>query len=138
MTAQGDVEQRRVRARQLRLHFACYAVVVAGLAVLDLNLSEARWFHWPAMAWGALFCTHFLYCKSLAVNDEWVEERTSRLRINSYDLGHIRNIEDSYNKDLPPEELAAGWVDPNPGLTAEKNDAGERYHDGGRGDRGAG
>lgn len=138
MAIRDDVEKSSVRARQLRFHFACYAVVIVSLAVIDLNFSEARWFHWPAMAWGAILCAHFLYCKSLAVNDEWVEERTSRLRINSYDLGHIRSIEDSYNTDLPPEEPAAGSVDPNLGPRMEKNDAGERYHDGGRGDRGAG
>ena len=108
MTASDTGEGSRVRARRLlRIHFACFATVVIVLAAIDLGFFETRWFHWPAMVWGALFCVHFLYCKSHAVDDDWVEKRTSRIRINSYDLGHIQSIEDSYKKDSPPDDSGA-------------------------------
>lgn len=118
------------RNRQLRLHFVCFASVVIALAVIDIGFSEARWFHWPAMAWAVVFSIHFLYCKSHSVDDEWAEERASRLRINSYDLGHIREIEDSYKKNMASDQSEA---ESNQSPTLEEDHAGEGHHDDKRG-----
>ncbi len=90
------------------MHIACFALASIALLATDLIFSETRWFHWPVMVWGTLFCAHALYCKSLSVDDEWVEERTNKIRRNSYDLGHILSIEDSYKKDTPVDEPEAG------------------------------
>lgn len=82
--------------RYLRLHVVVYLAVVAVSAAVDLTLSDIRWFHWPAMVWGAVLCVHILYCKSLSVDEGWAEARADKLRERSYDLGHIMSIEESY------------------------------------------
>ncbi len=92
-TANTDASVAR-RSRMLRIHFLGFAGVSIVLLSIDLSLFAVRWFHWPVMAWGAVLGTHFLYCKSLAVDDAWVEKRTNKIRDKSYDLGHIRAIED--------------------------------------------
>lgn len=86
------------RSRVLRIHFLAFAGVSIVLVAVDLLFSEARWFYWPVMIWSAVLGVHFLYCKTLSVDDSWAEERTDNIRYKSYDLGHIRDIEDSYKE----------------------------------------
>tara|TARA_Y100000588_G_C13976370_1_gene805216 strand:- start:307 stop:642 length:336 start_codon:yes stop_codon:yes gene_type:complete len=104
MVTSGSKRPNRLCGQYLRIHVAYYIGIGACLVAIDLTFSETRWFHWPLMIWGGIFCAHLLYCKSLSVDDEWVEKRTNRIRDHSYDLGHIRNIEDSYKEKTPPEE----------------------------------
>lgn len=98
---------RRYCGRCMRLHVYAFVAVAILLGVLDLTLSETRWFHWPVMIWGAFFCVHALYCKSASVDEEWADNRVTQIRLNSYDIGHVQKIEDSYKENLPPEESEA-------------------------------
>ena len=84
------------RARALRNHFMGYAGVGILLFAVDLVTSGPVWFYWPVMAWGVVIGAHWLYCKSLAVDDDWADRRAGELRYKSYDLGHIQQIEESY------------------------------------------
>jgi uncharacterized membrane protein YdbT with pleckstrin-like domain len=92
------------RARMLRIHLLIFASVSIILCAIDVLLFDTRWFYWPVMVWGALFGAHFLYCKSLAVDDDWAEARAGKIRDKSYDLGHIRDIEVSFKKSQSAEE----------------------------------
>ena len=95
------------RARTLRVHFLAFAAVSIVLFTVDLVLFESLWFYWPVMAWGAVFGAHALYCKSLSVDDDWAERRSNMIHDKSYDIGHIRDIEASYEKNRSAEEAAA-------------------------------
>ena len=57
-------EEARRRARDLRgfyVHALTYAVVISGLAALNLlNHSGRWWFLWPAMGWGIGVAAHGL------------------------------------------------------------------------------
>ena len=44
--------------------------------------------------WGLVFALHFFYYKSVTIDEAWVEERTDDMRLRSYDLSHISDIED--------------------------------------------
>ncbi len=107
MSMSENKRPSRLCGQYRRIHIAYFIGIGASLAALDLTFSETRWFHWPVMIWGAVFCVHLLYCKSISVDDSWVEKRTNRIRDKSYDLGHIRNIEDSYKEDTPPIDSEA-------------------------------
>ncbi len=84
------------RARTFRIHFLGFAGISILLFMLDLVTLGPLWFYWPVMAWGAVIGAHWLYCKSLAVDDDWADRRVSEVLYKSYDLGHIRQIEESY------------------------------------------
>ena len=104
MTEIGNNRPTTFCGQYRRIHMAYFIGVGASLVAFDFTFSETRWFHWPLMIWGALLCVHLLYCKSVSVDDAWAEKRTNRIKGKSYDLGHIRNIEESYKEDTPPEE----------------------------------
>lgn len=107
MTSTDTDDRTARRARVLRLHmFAFFGAAVLLLAT-DFLFFEMRWAHWPAMIWGAAFCVHALYCKSLSVDDDWADERAGKLRERSYDLGHILKIEESYKNESAREGAAA-------------------------------
>jgi hypothetical protein len=67
--------------------------------VADSFMPGALWFHWPVMTWGAIAGAHLLYCKSVNVDEAWAERRALDLRLKSYDLGHILDIDKSHRKD---------------------------------------
>ena len=95
------------RGRVLWMHFLVFTAVSLVLFALDIIFSDVRWFYWPVMAWGAILGAHALYCKSLAVDDDWVERRTNRVHDKSYDISHIRDIENSFVESQSAEKSAA-------------------------------
>ncbi|MBL4719622.1 MAG: 2TM domain-containing protein [Alphaproteobacteria bacterium] len=82
-----------------RRHRLAYLCVNVALFAIDALLGGAWWFHFIAFIWGLALMIHFMVVKSLNVDDAWVEDRVIKLRISSYDLGHIIQISDNYNKD---------------------------------------
>ena len=94
------------RARALRVHFMGFAGVSVILLAVDLLMPGPAWFYWPVMAWGAVIGAHALYCKSLAVDEDWAERRAGDIRQKSYDIGHILDIEDSYKKTRSSNDTA--------------------------------
>ena len=102
----GTNEARAQRGRVLWMHFLAFTAVSLVLFVSDLMFSEVRWFYWPVMAWGAILGAHALYCKSLAVDNDWVERRTNRVHDKSYDISHIRDIENSFVEAQSAEKSA--------------------------------
>ena len=85
---------RSVLIRSFRWHGLAY-IGVGGLALLtNLYFGSGWWLFWPLFAWGVALSPHFPYVKSVNVDDGWVGERAEELHFRSYDLGHIRDIEE--------------------------------------------
>ncbi len=96
----------------LRRHGLAYAAVNGVLVVIDALTPGSWWFFWPLFGWGAALGFHYLYVRSLAVDQDWAEQRADDIRYRAYDLQHIKDIEERY-KDLetpaptsakPPDE----------------------------------
>ena len=86
-----------------RYHRRAYIVACILVVLLHLLLSGVGWLFWVLAAWGVVFAIHFFVVKSLAVDDDWVDERTQDLRDRSYDLGHIEDIIARDVKPHPPD-----------------------------------
>ena len=43
--------------------------------------------------WGIVFLVHYLFVRSIHVEDDWVDERAADLRMKSYDFDHIHTIQ---------------------------------------------
>jgi hypothetical protein len=98
-------------ARALRVHARLYLAAMAALLLIDLLVSGASWFYWPALVWGTVLGGHYLYVRSTGVDDGWVQRRTDDIRYKSYDLQHIRDIEERYEKGeirVPPRAKPKG------------------------------
>lgn len=74
-------------------HRIAYVVIIGGLTILNLLQGAPWWAFWPMFIWGTVFLTHLLVVKSMTADDEWVNERAYGLRTNSYDFGHIQDLE---------------------------------------------
>ena len=90
--------------QSLRVHARRYLAAMAVLLLIDLLVSGASWFYWPALVWGAVLGGHYLYFKSQRVDDSWAERRADKIRRASYDVGHIGEIEKDYERSrrAPP------------------------------------
>ena len=79
-------------ARSLRWHGLAFAALNLLLTAANFASGPPWWALWPLVASGFLLATHYLLCKSLGVNDRWVEERALELNLKSYDRSHIEDI----------------------------------------------
>ena len=83
------------------LHAVAYAIAAAVLVLVDLAFTGGWWFFWPVLAWGVLVLVHYLYVKSIHVDNRWAEERADRVLDKAYDLGHIEDIRQRYEGAKP-------------------------------------
>jgi hypothetical protein len=104
----GDIEQQARVTRLFRRHRLAYVGAMVVLMVANVIIGGGWWSFWPMCAWGLAFALHFLYYKSVTIDEAWVEERTDDMRLRSYDLSHISDIEDRVEKNdasvSPPSE----------------------------------
>ncbi len=102
-----DVQQGRVK-RLFRWHRRAFVAVMAALIAANIAIGGGWWSFWPMCAWGLVFSLHFLYYKSVTIDEAWAEERTDDMRLRSYDLSHISDIEDRVDQRdasvVPPSE----------------------------------
>ncbi len=84
-----------------RRHAAVYFLAMAGYAGLALLADAVVWQTWPALFWGFLLILHYLAAKTLNVNQAWADRRATRLRLKSYDVGHIEAIEEEHGVGPP-------------------------------------
>ena len=75
--------------RHATAYFLAVVVFVPVSILADLGIA-----FWPLSAWGVALALHFFYDRSVNVDEEWVEERADEMRLRSYDLSHIQNIEE--------------------------------------------
>ena len=94
MSDDGDSSGARLDAirRALVLHALAYGLVNAVLLGVNVHTGKPFWVIWPLLIWGIALIVHFLYMKTMGVEDDWVEQRTVSLRLKSYDLGHMDDI----------------------------------------------
>ena len=104
-------ERHTLITRLYRWHLAAYCVLMGALLAINIFIGGGWWSFWPMCAWGLVLACHFFYYKSATVDDRWVQERTDDLRLRSYDLSHIHDIEDRVDKGdssvRPPGERNA-------------------------------
>ena len=85
-----------------RYHAIAYVAGNGLLFFINAMFSDHWWSFWPFFFWSLLFACHFFLVKSMGADDDWAENRAMRLRGKSYDVGHIREIERSYNTGTMP------------------------------------
>lgn len=76
----------------LRKHFIVFALVNAVLFLIDRVAGGGWWSFWLIYAWGIVLAVHFFYVRSVNVDERWVEERADDVRLRSYDVSHIEDI----------------------------------------------
>ena len=104
-----DEDDQRARVLHLfRLHRHIFATAMVALIVINVVVGGGWWSFWPMCVWGLAFSLHFFYYKSVTIDEAWVQERTDDMRLRSYDLSHISDIEDRVEQRdssvVPPSE----------------------------------
>lgn len=94
----GDGSLARIRM-YLRRHMLAYAGLGAILLAANIYVGGGWWSFWPLSIWSIVVALHFLFVKSVNVDDSWVKERAEELHLRSYDLGHIEDIEKRVEND---------------------------------------
>jgi hypothetical protein len=104
----GDRESHVLVMRLFRWHLLAYCLLIGALTVVNIFVGGGWWSFWPMCAWGLVLALHFFYYKSVTVDEAWAQERTDDLRLRSYDLSHISDIEDRVDSGdssvSPPSE----------------------------------
>ena len=62
--------------------------------MINLYTGAGWWSFTPVYGWGILLAVHFFYVRAANVDDDWVRDRAEDLRVRSYDLGHITDLEE--------------------------------------------
>jgi hypothetical protein len=83
--------------RHYRRHTVAFAVTVPVLTIVMI-FAAWWWLFWPLMVWLFAFAVHFLVVKSITVDPDWVDERTSSTAESAYDLSHIMSIRKRYDE----------------------------------------
>ena len=84
----------RLLLERFATHLRLYLVAGGGLTLADLFTGAGWWSFTPVFGWGGLLAVHYCYVRAANVDDEWVRERTTDLKVRSYDLGHITDLEE--------------------------------------------
>ena len=88
-----------------RVHVVAYAIGNGLLVVIDFLTPGSWWFFWPMFGWGIGIAMHWLYVRSVNIDDDWAERRTEDIRQKAYDAGHIEEIEKRYERASGPSFL---------------------------------
>ena len=111
--ASDDTAERDRAVRRLRRHIMAYAAVNGALFLIDLLTPGPWWFLWPMLGWGVVLAAHWLYLKSVNIDDDWVQQRTEDIRLQAHDLGHIEDIEKRHEMAEARRRPGAGPPDKN-------------------------
>ena len=112
--AASDETAERDRAmRRLRRHILAYATVSGALFLIDLLTPGPWWFLWPIFGWGVAVAAHWLYVKSVHIDEAWTQQRTEDIRHQAHDLGHIEDIVTRHEKAEARRQPGAGPPDKN-------------------------
>ena len=83
---------------RFRIHLRLCLLLCGGLTLANLFTGAGWWSFAPVYGWGIVLAVHYFYVRAANVDDDWVRERTEDLRIRSYDLGHITDLEERVEK----------------------------------------
>ncbi len=110
--AENNETAERDRAiRRLRRHILVYAAVSSALFLIDLLTPGPWWFLWPIFGWGVAVAAHWLYVKSVHIDEVWAQQRTEDIRLQAHDLGHIEDIVTRHEKAEARRRPGAGPPD---------------------------
>ncbi len=122
--ASDETAERDGAIRLLRRHILAYAAVNGALFLIDLLTPGPWWFLWPMFGWGVAVAAHWLYVKSVTIDDDWAQRRAEDIRLQASDRGHIESIRESYEKSSsrfekkgPDDGSEAGDAEPEPDET---------------------
>lgn len=62
------------------------------LFLVNLVAIGGIWLSWPAVIWGVALVAHYMYVKSLSVDDGWADEKAADIFANASDRSHIESI----------------------------------------------
>lgn len=82
--------------RSLQIHLRVYAAVAALFVIGNLVMADGAWFLWPVLAWGFFVFLHYMYVKSLTIDNRWAQRRARDVTETAYDAGHIDDIRKRY------------------------------------------
>jgi len=60
------------------------------------------WLFWPAVIWGVALVAHYMYVKSLSVDDDWADEKAADIFANASDRSHIESIHERRGGMMSP------------------------------------
>jgi hypothetical protein len=63
--------------------------------------------------WGFALAAHWLYVKSVNIDDDWAQRRTEDIRLQAHDLGHIEDIAKRHEQAETRRRSGAEPSDPN-------------------------
>ena len=112
-TASDETAEHDRAIRRLRRHILAYVAVNGALFLIDLLTPGPWWFLWPMFGWGVAVAAHWLYVKSVNIDDDWAQRRTEDIRLQAYDLGHIEDIEKRHEQAKARRRPGAGPPDKN-------------------------
>ncbi len=105
--ARDETAERDGAIRRLRRHVLAYAAVSGVIFLTDLLTPGSWWSVWPIFGWGVAVAAHWMYVKSISIDDDWAERRAEDIRLQAHDQGHIKDIETRYEKAEALRRLAA-------------------------------
>ncbi len=112
--AASDETAERDRAiRRLRRHVLAYAAINGALLLIDLLTPWPLWSLWPMFGWGVALAAHWLYVKSVHIDEVWAQTRTEDIRLQAHDLGHIEDIAMRHEQAEARRRPGAGQPDKN-------------------------
>ncbi len=111
--ASEETAERDRAIRRLRRHILAYAAGNGALFLIDLLTPGSWWFLWPMFGWGVAVAAHWLYVKSVHIDDDWAQRRTEDIRLQAYDLGHIDDIGKRHEQAEARRRPGAGPPDKN-------------------------
>ncbi len=111
--ASDETAERDRAVRRLRRHILAYAAVNGALFLIDLLTPGPWWFLWPMFGWGVALAAHWLYVKSVTIDEDWAQQWTEDIRLQAYDLGHIEDIAQRHEKAEARRRPGAGPPDKN-------------------------
>ena len=100
----GAASKRRRAARYLSQHVSAFAVAAVIFLLVDLVATDGWWFFWPVLVWGFVVLLHYLYVKSISIDDDWAAERSREIRYKAYDLSHIEDIRQRHEGSSAPDQ----------------------------------
>ncbi len=111
--ASDETTERDRAVRRLRRHILAYLAINGALFAIDLLTPGSWWFLWPMFGWGVAVAAHWLYVKSVHIDEGWAQQRTEDIRLQAHDLGHIEDIVERHEKAEARRRPGAGPPDKN-------------------------
>ena len=73
-------------------HLRVFVVVMGLLLLYNLIGGAGNWLFWLMVIWGSALVLHYMYVKSLSVDDDWANDKASDILDNASDRGHMESI----------------------------------------------